>query len=141
MFVTLQCLVFDVAARRITGASAGHHAAVGVTPGQPPRLVFTTSGRVLGLIPGGTYTSETHRASRPVKRSWRFTDGVSEAFGPAKSCSAKTACSRISSASPGDDARETSLGVLDAVRRHAAGTKQSDDITIVSVRHTDGATT
>ncbi len=37
-------------------------------------------------------------------------------------------------AAPGRNASETSLGLLDAVRRHAAGAKQSDDITLVSVR-------
>ena len=93
MFVTLQCLVFDVAARRITGASAGHHAAVGVTPGQPPRLVFTTSGRVLGLIPGGTYTSETIEL-RPEKRSWHLPTASARPSGRMKSCTAKTDSSR-----------------------------------------------
>ena len=37
MFVTLQCLLFDLAARTVTCASAGHHAAIMVSPGQPPR--------------------------------------------------------------------------------------------------------
>ena len=36
-------------------------------------------------------------------------------------------------ASPGRSARETTLGVLEAVRRHAAGAQQSDDITVMSV--------
>ena len=38
MFVTLQCLVFDLATRTVTCASAGHHGAARIVPGQAPRL-------------------------------------------------------------------------------------------------------
>jgi serine phosphatase RsbU (regulator of sigma subunit) len=35
---------------------------------------------------------------------------------------------------PGSNPAEIVAGVLEAVRRHAAGAKQSDDITLVAVR-------
>ena len=79
MFVTLQCLVFDLAARRVTCASAGHHAAVRVRHGQPAQQVFTTSGRVLGLLPAAGVVCET--LDLQVGDTFvLFTDGVSEAF-------------------------------------------------------------
>jgi sigma-B regulation protein RsbU (phosphoserine phosphatase) len=64
-----------------------------------------------------------------------FTDGVSEAFGPDQELFGEERLLAHLAASPGQSARETTEGVLDAVRRHAAGTKQSDDITVVSVRY------
>src|SRR5262245_6312515 len=49
MFVTLQCMVFDLVTHTVACASAGHHAAVRITPGQEPRLAFQSGGPVLGL--------------------------------------------------------------------------------------------
>jgi sigma-B regulation protein RsbU (phosphoserine phosphatase) len=134
MFVTLQVLVFDPVKRLVSCASAGHHAAVRLTPGQPPRLAFTTSGRVLGLMPAEPISGE----ALPLDAGETFvlfTDGVSEAFGADGELFGEERLLTHLHASPGRTARETTLGVLEAVRRHAAGTKQSDDITVVSVRY------
>ena len=38
MFVTMQCLVFDLEHRRVSCAGAGHHQLVILSPGRPPRL-------------------------------------------------------------------------------------------------------
>jgi sigma-B regulation protein RsbU (phosphoserine phosphatase) len=134
MFVTLQCMVFDFARRAVTCASAGHHAAVQITPGRPPRLAFTSSARVLGLMPAGDIESE--RIDLQAGDTLvLFTDGVSEAYDPDQELFGEERLLAHLEASPGASARETSLGLLDAVRRHAAGAKQSDDITVVSVRY------
>ena len=50
MFVTMQCLVFDLAARRVSCAGAGHHSLAVVSRDSPPRLAFPSSGRPAGLI-------------------------------------------------------------------------------------------
>ena len=134
MFVTLQCMVFDLAAKTITCASAGHHAAVRVIPGKPPGMVFTSSGRVLGLLPVGNISSETIPLE-PGQTTVLYTDGVNEAFDPNDQLFGDDRLLAQLQASSGQSARETTLGVLDAVRRHAAGAKQSDDITILSVRY------
>jgi sigma-B regulation protein RsbU (phosphoserine phosphatase) len=134
MFVTLQCMVFDFTRRAVTCASAGHHAAVQITPGRPPRLAFTSSARVLGLMPAGDSESETIEL-QAGDTLVLFTDGVSEAYDPDQELFGEERLLAHLEASPGASARETSLGLLDAVRRHAAGAKQSDDITVVSVRY------
>jgi sigma-B regulation protein RsbU (phosphoserine phosphatase) len=136
MFVTLQVLVFDPANRRVTCASAGHHAAACIVPGQSPRLAFTSSGRVLGLLPSDTISSETLELE-PAETLVFFTDGVSEAFDSNGELFGEERLLAHLQASAGRSARETTLEVLDAVRRHAAGAKQSDDITVVSVRCAD----
>jgi serine phosphatase RsbU (regulator of sigma subunit) len=133
MFVTLQLLLFEPAAVRVTTASAGHHEAVLLTPGEPPRLAFSSSGPVLGLLPGSEFGSET-MPLRPGQALVLFTDGVSEALSPTDELYGEERLLAHLAAAPGGDARETALGVLEAVRRHADGAKQSDDITVLAVR-------
>lgn len=132
MFVTLQCLLFDLGVGCVTCASAGHHAAVRITPGHPPRLAFTSSARVLGLMPAADISSET-LGLHPGETFVLFTDGVSEAFDPNEELFGEERLLAQLQVSPGRSARETTLGVLEAVRRHAASAEQSDDITVVSV--------
>jgi sigma-B regulation protein RsbU (phosphoserine phosphatase) len=135
MFVTLQCMVFDVAARSVTCASAGHHGAARMVPGQSPELVFTSSGRVLGLMPGG---DDIRSETLPLESGQTlvlFTDGVSEAFDPNDELFGEHRLLAHLQKSVFQTARETTVDVLEAVRRHAAGAKQSDDITIVTVRY------
>jgi phosphoserine phosphatase RsbU/P len=136
MFVTLQCLVFDLARGHVTCASAGHHAAVRLMSGQPPQLVFTASGRVLGLMPAGEIPSET-LALQGGETFVLFTDGVSEAFDANGELFGEDRLLAHLEAASAQPARDTALGVLDAVRRYAAGAKQSDDITVLSVRYDD----
>jgi phosphoserine phosphatase RsbU/P len=134
MFVTLQCLVFDFAKGTVTCASAGHHGAALILPGHTPRLAFDSTGCVLGLLPAGDVSTET-LPLQPGERLVLFTDGVSEALDPNDDLFGEERLLEYLRDSPDRDARDTALGVLDAVRRHAAGAKQSDDITIVSVRY------
>ena len=134
MFVTLQCMVFDLAMGCVTCASAGHHPAVRITPGHAPRPAFMSPGRVLGLLPADVFTSETLEL-QTGETFVLYTDGVSEAFDPNDELFGEERLMALLQASPGRSARETSLGVLEAVRRHAAGAQQSDDITVVSVHY------
>ena len=138
MFVTLQCLVFDLAMGRVTCASAGHHAAIRITPGQAPRPAFTSTGRVLGLLPAEDISSETLEL-QAGDTFVLFTDGVSEAFDSNDELFGEDRLLAHLEASPGRTARETTLGVVEAVRRYVAGAPQSDDITVVSVRYTGRA--
>jgi sigma-B regulation protein RsbU (phosphoserine phosphatase) len=138
MFVTLQCMLFDTARRTVTCASAGHHAAARVLPGRPPELVFTSSGRVLGLLPAGDIPSET-LPLEPNQTLVLFTDGVSEAFDVNQELFGEERLLTQLGTAPGRSARETTVAVLEAVRRHASGAKQSDDITVLSVRVTPGS--
>jgi sigma-B regulation protein RsbU (phosphoserine phosphatase) len=134
MFVTLQCMVFDVAARSVTCASAGHHGAARVTPGVPPRLVFTSAGRVLGLMPADDDMRSETIPLEAGETLVLFTDGVSEAFGANDELFGDERLLALLQQSPSQTARETTLRVLEAVRKHAGEVKQSDDITVVSVR-------
>ena len=134
MFVTLQCLLFDLATKRVTCASAGHHGAARVAGRQAPELVFTSSGRVLGLMPAEELPSETIDL-REDDVYVLFTDGVSEAFDPDGELFGEERLLDELTQSGARGASDITTGVVEAVRRHAATAKQSDDITIVSVRY------
>jgi sigma-B regulation protein RsbU (phosphoserine phosphatase) len=134
MFVTLQLLLFDLSSGHVTCASGGHHGAVHVAPGQPPRIVFTSSGRVLGLLPGCDPATETIQLS-PGETLVLFTDGVSEALDVNDELFGEERLVAHLQSLPGRDAHETANGVLEAVRAFAAGAKQSDDITLLAVRY------
>ena len=134
MFVTLQLMVFDPIRRTVTCASAGHHGAACVGPGQSPCLTFTSSGRVLGLMPAEPITSEMLEL-KPGETFVLFTDGVTEAFDANGELFGDERLLAYLLESSGRSARDTALGVLDAVRKFASGTKQSDDITVLSVRY------
>jgi phosphoserine phosphatase RsbU/P len=137
MFVTLQCLMIDTATRRIACASAGHHSAVLLSPGRPPRLVFASTGRVIGLLPDNPISAET-LVLEPGQTLVLFTDGVSEAFDRDQELFGEQRLLEQLASSPGRNARETTESVLAAVRRHAGGARQSDDLTVVSVRCAPG---
>ena len=134
MFVTLQCLLFDLASRRVTCASAGHHATARLRAGQRPQMVFTSSAPVLGLLPVGAITSEGCEL-QAGDTFVLFTDGVTEAFNPDEELfGEERLLDHLNAPAPGG-ARDIATGILDAVRRYAAGARQSDDITVVAVRY------
>jgi sigma-B regulation protein RsbU (phosphoserine phosphatase) len=137
MFVTLQCLVVDTATMQVSCAGAGHDSAVLLSPGKPPRLVIPPTGRVVGLMPDNPVTAET-LTLQPGETLVLFTDGVSEAFSPTQELFGEERLLAHLAKEPGRNAEETTRGLVDAVRRHAAGAKQSDDITVVSVRCAPG---
>ena len=85
-------------------------------------------------MPSGQIDSETIPL-HPGDTFVLFTDGVSEAFDINQELFGEERLLAHLASAPGVSARETTLGVLDAVRRHAAGAKQSDDITVLSVRY------
>ena len=135
MFVTLQCLVFDLAdgsvdVRQRRASRRGPHRA--------------RAGSPAGIRLDGMRARIAAGRRRSAPRRWhcrRARPSCSSRMESARpwtrmaSSSEKSDCWITCGASPARSARETSLGVLDAVRRHAAGAKQSDDITVVSVRN------
>lgn len=133
MFVTMQCLVFDLARRQLRVAGAGHHQLVILSPGRPPRMAFPSSGRPAGLMAPNPVERET-MALAPGDTFVLFSDGVSEAtdaqdgfYGEERLLAYLAA---LPAPTPGDIVR----GTLASVREFAAGAPQSDDITVVAVR-------
>ena len=134
MFVTLQCLVFDLEQRRVSCAGAGHHQLAVVAPGRPPRLACPSSGRPAGLLPSNPVERETLSLT-PGDTFVLFSDGVSEAMNPEEDFYGEERLLAVLAASSGVTAAETVTRVLADVRAFTAGAKQSDDITVLAAQY------
>jgi sigma-B regulation protein RsbU (phosphoserine phosphatase) len=134
MFVTLSCAVFQPHKGKITIASAGHPSPVLLRPGQPPSLPVTATGMVAGIRRGTPIPSQSFDL-RPGDTFVFYTDGVTEAFNPTGVQFGEQRLLEHLAKAPGKTAAETVAGILGAVRAHAGDRPQSDDITILAVRH------
>ena len=134
MFVTLQCLVFDLANRRVLCAGAGHHQLAILSPGKEPRLACPSSGRPVGLMPCNPITYEA-LPLQPGETFVLFSDGVSEAMNREENFYGEerllATLATVSDAPPA----ELVARVLADVRAFAAGAQQSDDITVLAARY------
>jgi len=135
MFVTIACLVFDLRTGKVTAASAGHNPLVFIRPQEPPRFVFPATGTIAGLFPEFNITSDSMMLA-PDDMLVLYTDGVTEAFNPQGELFGDERLLKCLSGKPKQNAAQTVASLLEAVRTYAAGTPQSDDITMVTVRYT-----
>ena len=134
MFVTMQCLIFDLAQGRVSCAGAGHHQLAILSPGRPPRLACPSSGRPAGLMAFNPIECET----LPLEAGDTFvlfSDGVSEAMNAAEDFYGEERLLAALSASAGTPAADTVRKVVADVRAFVAGAKQSDDITVLAARY------
>jgi phosphoserine phosphatase RsbU/P len=134
MFVTLQCLVFDLEHQRVSCAGAGHHQLAVVSPGRPPRLACPSSGRPAGLMPLNPIERETLSLERG-DTFVLFSDGVSEAMNPEEDFYGEERLLAALATASGATPAETVTRVLADVRAFTAGAKQSDDITLLAVQY------
>jgi sigma-B regulation protein RsbU (phosphoserine phosphatase) len=134
MFVTMQCLVFDLGRRTVSCAGAGHHQLAIVSPGQPPRLAGASSGRPAGLMPVNPIDREALPLA-PGDVFVLFSDGVSEAMNTAEDFYGEQRLLAALAASSADSAATIVKDVMSDVRAFADGAKQSDDITVLAVRY------
>ena len=134
MFVTLQCLVFDLEQRRVSCAGAGHHQLAVLSPGRPPRLACPSSGRPAGLMLFNPIERETF-ALEHGDTFVLFSDGVSEAMNPAEDFYGEDRLLSALAATSSATLPEIVASVMADVRAFAAGAKQSDDITVLAARY------
>ena len=134
MFVTMQCLLFDLKERRVSGAGAGHHQLAVLSPGQPPRLAFASTGRPAGLLASNPVEQES-LPLEPGQTFVLFSDGVSEAMNGAEDFYGEerllATLGALNDAPPADVVAR----VLADVRAFADGAKQSDDITVLAATY------
>jgi sigma-B regulation protein RsbU (phosphoserine phosphatase) len=135
MFVTMTCL--EVRGGRVTGANAGHDAALLFGASGPSRPVFPSAGTPLGLFPGQVYASETLELAEGDSLLL-YTDGVSEAADVSRSLFGVERVQAHLAGRAEPTAAGTVEGLLREVRAFAEGAPQSDDITILVLRRTGG---
>jgi sigma-B regulation protein RsbU (phosphoserine phosphatase) len=134
MFVTLQCLVFDLEHGRVSCAGAGHHQLVLLSPGLPPQLACPSSGRPVGLMPLNPIVRETVPLT-PGDTFVLYSDGVSEAMNTEDDFYGEDRLLAVLADVSGAAPAEIVKRVLDDVRAFSAGAKQSDDITLLAAQY------
>jgi sigma-B regulation protein RsbU (phosphoserine phosphatase) len=134
MFVTLQCLIFDLERRVVSVASAGHHQLVILSPGRAPRFACPSSGRPVGLMPHNPIERET-LSLNPGDTFVLFSDGVSEAINRDEGFYGEDRLLRTLTSCADATPKEIVSRVLGDVRAFAAGAKQSDDITVLVAKY------
>jgi sigma-B regulation protein RsbU (phosphoserine phosphatase) len=133
MFVTMQCLVFDMKRKLVSCAGAGHHQLAILSPGARPRLACASTGRPAGLMLGNPITRET----LPLEAGEMFvlfSDGVSEAMNEDEAFYGEERLLATLGAMPNAGSAETVTRVMTDLRAFTAGAKQSDDITVVAAQ-------
>lgn len=133
LFVTLVCARIALGSGRAEVASAGHPAPILVAPGTSPRRPFTTSGLVAGFRAGEAYESDVGTLA-PGEMLVFFSDGIPEAWSASGEAFGQERLVDLLATKAGHEAREVVDAVIDAVHAHAAGTSQSDDITVLALR-------
>jgi sigma-B regulation protein RsbU (phosphoserine phosphatase) len=134
MFVTMQCLVFDMKRKLVSCAGAGHHQLAILSPGARPRLACASTGRPAGLMLGNPITRET----LPLEAGEMFvlfSDGVSEAMNEDEAFYGEERLLATLGAMPNAGSAETVTRVMTDLRAFTAGAKQSDDITVVAAQY------
>jgi sigma-B regulation protein RsbU (phosphoserine phosphatase) len=134
MFVTLQCLVFDLEQKRVSCAGAGHHQLAVLSPNHPPRLACPSTGRPAGLMPFNPIERET-LALEAGDTFVLFSDGVSEAMNTEEAFYGEERLLAVLAACAGATPKDIVTRVLSDVRGFAAGAKQSDDISVLAARY------
>jgi sigma-B regulation protein RsbU (phosphoserine phosphatase) len=139
MFVTLICGVLDTASGRLALASGGHTRPALVPASGAPRFLEGDAGTVVGVVPGLTFRGHDLRLE-PGDALVMYTDGVTEAHDPeSRLYGEERLLEHLRSRPPLEAPRELAEGVRDAVRAFARSAPQFDDIAILIVRRTLGA--
>jgi sigma-B regulation protein RsbU (phosphoserine phosphatase) len=132
MFVTLLCGIYEPATGKLTYASAGHPAAVLVREGKAsllPTEPDVAAGIMAGIAPQ-TQAVELRANDLVVF----YTDGVTEAFNAAGELYGDAQLLEALGGHGSRAAADTTAGLLQSVRAHAANHPQSDDIAILALR-------
>jgi sigma-B regulation protein RsbU (phosphoserine phosphatase) len=135
MFVTIFFAIFEPRAKKISCASTGHPSPVLLRPGSAPRFPFQAPGMVAGILPGSTVPNQSLDLQAGDTLVF-YTDGVTEAFNAGGEQFGERRLLEHLAKQDGHGAAETVASTLQAVRSHAGGHPQSDDITILAVRVT-----
>ena len=132
MFVTLFVAILDTKTGRLSCASGGHTSPVLVRRGQAPQLLADRPGTVVGIQSNLSFEARELLLA-PGDTLFLYTDGVTEAFDPERSCFGEE---RLLQALGQAEATPRQLvdGVLAAVRGFAGAAPQSDDIALLAVR-------
>src|SRR5690606_12279240 len=133
-FGTLFYGVLDTRRHTLRYANAGHNRPLWLA-GEAPAAELEGGGLALGLVPAASYAEgEVDFAVGDLLVV--FSDGVTDAMSPEREPFGEERLAAVIEGVRGAPAERVVARVLEAVRRHADGAPQSDDVTLLAVRRT-----
>lgn len=133
-FVTLFYGVLDTRRHALRYANAGHNRPLWLAGGTPA-AELEGGGLALGLVSAASYAEgEVRFAVGDLLVV--FSDGVTEAMSASREPFGEERLAAVIEGSRGASAEAVVARVIEAVRRHADGAPQSDDVTLLAVRRT-----
>ena len=132
-FVTLSAGVLDIPRRELTYFSAGHHAAMIVSPSGDVAALPPPGGVVAGALPEAPYSCARY-TMRPGDILVMFSDGVTEAHNAAHEFFGETRIADALSAARPQTAAAARAAILEAITAFTGSAPQFDDITVLALR-------
>ena len=133
MFVTLVCMIVDTENGTVTCANAGHNSPVLLRAGVAPEFVLASTTMIAGVMSGIEVTSSTIQLE-PGDVLVLYTDGVTEAMNQDQALFGDESLLTCLTGTGLGSATEITDHIVAAVRKHADGCPQSDDITVLTIR-------
>ncbi len=133
MFVTVFLAVMDTRNGELVYSNAGHNHPYILSPDGSQRLLTEADG-----VPIGAMTDLEFECAKtelqPAEVFYLFTDGVNEAMSPDNEQLGDDRLTELLVARVNESVQAQNEAILQAVRDHANGAEQSDDITVMAVR-------
>ncbi len=139
MFVTVFYGIYDPESRVLRYANAGHNNPLLVRSGGQTEFLPSTRGIAIGVVEDLDF-AEGQVSLEPGDAVFLYTDGVTEAANSEDEEFGEERLVKTLSSAAREDATTTTQCVLDAVHEFAAGVRQADDITCLTLFCRDGAT-
>lgn len=131
-FATLFCGALDVEKHALTYCNAGHNYPFLFSEGKEP-MRLETGGVVLGILE--QYPFEQGAVElKPGDLLVVFSDGITEAINAEEVEFGEDKLAELAAAHRGDSSAELIQRTIEAVRHHAAGHPQADDMTMVVLK-------
>lgn len=134
MFVTLFYGILNIRTGELEYSNAGHNSPFVVARDGGAEPLRATGGMAAGINEDISYTTENTRLS-PGDGLFLYTDGITEAFNAANEMFSEERLQKCLHRANGSPPKEVIRMVVDEVREFAAGTPQSDDLTMLAVKH------
>ena len=141
MFVTFFCGKLDLTTGLLEFCNAGHNAPILITPKDEVKTQFikTNKGLPLGAMDIDTYKLETIQL-QDGDTLFLYTDGVTESMNERNEELGDQETLRCISKHTTDTVQEKVDALYNRIQQHAAGTEQSDDITMLCIRYQQHST-
>ena len=135
MFITLFCGILNLKTNELIYANAGHNPPVSMKTNGFPTFLPPSQSPPLGALEDMIYSNETLQLDE-AEQLLLYTDGVTEAMNPQQELFGEERLIQLLTETRSRTAEKCISLIQEALRKHADGAEQSDDITMLTLSHT-----